>query len=298
MSAISAASVSPSSSPIPGIVTSSRTGRRRARSGELLLDRRDPPVEISITGEQRRDRLSQTAGTPRSASSSSAPGLRSARQAHAQPPLRQQSEHAVHRRGAQANQMRAPAETLSQLAILERRDPQRGHQVAAHELGEHARVDPVGLARQRRDRLDLPRVRDLELPAAARSRSRTQTAPLIISTHPRTSGPSVCTSLARPSSSAGIVPSTSSPRSSTAHHAALRVPQSIPRYCMRASCVRKSLLPKRRFFAGGPTSPQAARPAAFMTVVLFDQQRAGDADQRRRRWGRCRRRRCVGQSLC
>jgi hypothetical protein len=36
---------------------------------------------------------------------------------------------------------------------------------------------------------------------------------------------------------------------------------------MRAS-FEEPLLPKRRFFAGGPTSPQAQRTTAFMTVAF------------------------------
>jgi hypothetical protein len=43
--------------------------------------------------------------------------------------------------------------------------PDRRHQVAARELGQHPGVDPVGLARQRRQSLRLLRVGDLDLPA-------------------------------------------------------------------------------------------------------------------------------------
>ena len=44
-------------------------------------------------------------------------------------------------------------------------EPDRGHQIPAGELGEHPRVDAVGLARQRRQSLDPRRVRDLDVPA-------------------------------------------------------------------------------------------------------------------------------------
>jgi hypothetical protein len=58
-----------------------------------------------------------------------------------------------------------PAQLLAQRPLLERRQPQRGHQVAATELSQYARVDLVGLASQRRDVTDLARVRDLHPPA-------------------------------------------------------------------------------------------------------------------------------------
>jgi hypothetical protein len=43
--------------------------------------------------------------------------------------------------------------------------PDRGHQVTPCELGQHPAVDPVGLASQGRQPLDLLRVGDLDLPA-------------------------------------------------------------------------------------------------------------------------------------
>jgi hypothetical protein len=80
--------------------------------------------------------------------------------------------------------VRPPAQPLADRAVIERWHPDRGDEVAPGEIGEHARVDLVGLAGQRRDRLDLARVGDLDLPAAPVRRSRTQAAPLIISMQP------------------------------------------------------------------------------------------------------------------
>src|SRR5581483_5931876 len=77
-----------------------------------------------------------------------------------------QPEGAVGRRGAKADEVGAPAQPLAQLPLTERWDPHIRHQVAPDELGEHARVDAVGLARQRRERLYLARLGDLDLPAA------------------------------------------------------------------------------------------------------------------------------------
>jgi hypothetical protein len=62
--------------------------------------------------------------------------------------------------------MHAPAQPLPQRPLIERRQPECRHELAAREFGEQTRVDLVGLRRQRRDRLHLTRVGDLHLPAA------------------------------------------------------------------------------------------------------------------------------------
>jgi hypothetical protein len=54
---------------------------------------------------------------------------------------------------------RSPAHTW-------RRQPDRRHEVPAGEIGRHPRVDPIGLAGQRREALDLDRVGDRDRPAA------------------------------------------------------------------------------------------------------------------------------------
>ena len=64
------------------------------------------------------------------------------------------------------DQMQPEARALALTALPKRRQPDRGHQVAARELGQHPRVDAVGLARQRRQPLDLLRIGDLNVPAA------------------------------------------------------------------------------------------------------------------------------------
>ena len=83
----------------------------------------------------------------------------------AQPPLRQQPEDAVARRRAQSHEMHPPAQPLAQRTVLERGQPQRGHEIAPAQLGQHPRIDLVGLARQRRDVANLARVGHLDLPA-------------------------------------------------------------------------------------------------------------------------------------
>jgi hypothetical protein len=54
--------------------------------------------------------------------------------------------------------VRASAQALADRAVIQRRHPDRRDEIASDEVGEHARVNAVGLACQRRDRLDLARV--------------------------------------------------------------------------------------------------------------------------------------------
>jgi hypothetical protein len=65
------------------------------------------------------------------------------------------------------DQVQPPPRTLTLLAELGRRQPDRRYQIAGRQLREHARVDPVGLARQRRQPLDPLRVGDQHLPPVA-----------------------------------------------------------------------------------------------------------------------------------
>jgi hypothetical protein len=83
----------------------------------------------------------------------------------AQAPLAQQAEGSVLGRGAQADQMRAPLEAFSQRPLAKRGDPDRRHQVAEGERGEHAGVDLVGLGGKWGECLDLAGIRHLDLPA-------------------------------------------------------------------------------------------------------------------------------------
>jgi hypothetical protein len=72
--------------------------------------------------------------------------------------------HALLQARAVAHQVQPPAGTLALGADARVGQPDRGHQVAAGELGQYPGVDPVGLAGQRRQPLHLLRVRDLDLP--------------------------------------------------------------------------------------------------------------------------------------
>jgi hypothetical protein len=68
--------------------------------------------------------------------------------------------------GAEPDEMHPPPQPFAQRTLVERGKPQRRHQLSTGELGQKTRVDLVGLRRQRRDRLHLARVGDLDLPAA------------------------------------------------------------------------------------------------------------------------------------
>jgi hypothetical protein len=69
-------------------------------------------------------------------------------------------------RDAVTDQVQPPPRPLPLSPNLRRRQPDRRDQLAAGKLGQHPRVDPVGLARQWRQALDLGRVGDLDLPPA------------------------------------------------------------------------------------------------------------------------------------
>ena len=63
------------------------------------------------------------------------------------------------------HQVQPPTRALALGTHLRVGQPDRRHQVATGELGQHPGVDPVGLAGQRRQPLHLLRIRDLDLPA-------------------------------------------------------------------------------------------------------------------------------------
>jgi hypothetical protein len=73
--------------------------------------------------------------------------------------------HALLQAGAVTNEMQPPAGAFALRAHERVGQPDRRHQLAACELGQHPGVDAVGLARERRQPLHLLRVRDLHLPA-------------------------------------------------------------------------------------------------------------------------------------
>jgi len=79
------------------------------------------------------------------------------------------AEHAVgpvHRRRPQAGHVHPSPEPFLELAIGEGRHIHLRDQIPPGEFGQHARVELVGLRRQRPDRLGLACVGDLHRPAA------------------------------------------------------------------------------------------------------------------------------------
>jgi hypothetical protein len=146
-----------------------------------------------------------------------------------QAPLGLQAEDAVHRRRAHPDQVHPAAQPLTQRAVIERWDPQLGHQIAPAQLGQHTRVDLVALARQRRDVTNLAGMRDLHPPARRRepvAHPDRAAHHLHARLHLRAERQH---QLGQPSSSAGTAPSpTITPASLSAHYAARRYAQSIP----------------------------------------------------------------------
>jgi hypothetical protein len=77
----------------------------------------------------------------------------------------QHGVHALLQARAVAHQVQPPARPLALGAHARVGQPDRRHQVATSELGQHPGVDAVGLAGQRRQPFHLLRIRDLDLPA-------------------------------------------------------------------------------------------------------------------------------------
>jgi hypothetical protein len=77
----------------------------------------------------------------------------------------QRRVNAVLQRRAVPDQVQPEPRQLTLAADRRIRKPDRRHQIAPRQLGQNARVDLVGLARQRRQPLDLRRVGDQHLPA-------------------------------------------------------------------------------------------------------------------------------------
>ena len=76
----------------------------------------------------------------------------------------QHGVHALVQARAVTHQVQPPACSLPFGAHTRIGEPDRRHEVAAGELGQHPGVDPVGLARQRRDPPRSLRVRDPHVP--------------------------------------------------------------------------------------------------------------------------------------
>ena len=83
----------------------------------------------------------------------------------AQAVLEKDRVYAVLERGALVHQVEPEARPLPLAPHLRSRQPDLRHQVAAGELGQHPGVDPIGLARERRDPLRPLRIRDPHIPA-------------------------------------------------------------------------------------------------------------------------------------
>jgi hypothetical protein len=72
--------------------------------------------------------------------------------------------HALLQAGAVADEVQPPAGTLTLGADSWVGQPDRRHEIAPREFGQHPGVDPVGLARERCEPLHFLRIGDLDLP--------------------------------------------------------------------------------------------------------------------------------------
>src|SRR6266508_6199469 len=149
-----------------------RVQQHRARVGlgerpQLGVQRRDPGVEEIDQRQALAHRAAPDLGDAGPLEQRQAVGAAQARQRDADAPLRLQTEDAPLGAGSKADQVHPPAQPFPQRPLIERGQPERGHELGPGEFGQQTRVDLVGLRRQRRHRLYLACVRDLHLPAAA-----------------------------------------------------------------------------------------------------------------------------------
>jgi len=77
----------------------------------------------------------------------------------------QDGVHPLLQAGAMADEMQPPARPLALGTDAWVGQPKRRHQIPARQLGQHAGVDPISLAGQRRHSFYFLRVGDLDLPA-------------------------------------------------------------------------------------------------------------------------------------
>ena len=138
-----------------------------ARALQPALDLRDPPVEIVDQLNARPHVTEPRLGEIQAGEQPPATGTEQVRHRDLMAERDQRRVHPVLEDRAVLDQVQPPPRALTLLAELGRRQPDRRHQIPERQLRQHARVDPVGLARQRRQPLDPLRVGDQHLPPVA-----------------------------------------------------------------------------------------------------------------------------------
>ena len=135
-----------------------------ARALQPALDLRDPPVKIV---DQLNARPHVTKPRFREIKLREQPAATNSEQVRHRDLMAERDQRRVHpvlEDRAVLDQVQPPPRALTLLAELGRRQPDRRHQIPERQLRQHARVDLVGLARQRRQPLDPLRVGDQHLP--------------------------------------------------------------------------------------------------------------------------------------
>ena len=166
MSAISHATVNEVIHPNPGARHQDRdVAVIGARATELFRDLRDPRLEIIDQHQAGVDVRAPRLGHVELLEQSAAGDAEQVGHVALVAEGDQRRVHPVLQRRAVLDQMQPPPRDLPLAPQLERGQPDRRHQIPERQLGQHPRVDFVGLARQRRQPLDLLRVGDQHLPA-------------------------------------------------------------------------------------------------------------------------------------
>ena len=133
---------------------------------QLLLERDQVLIELADDADRFGDRASPHLRHAQLAQQLVPIGLAQPLERQRNAELAQQPVRAVHRRRSQPDHVHPPTKPLFELPVGERRHVYLRHKIATRKLGEHARVELVGLGRQGPHRLGLPRIGDLNDPAA------------------------------------------------------------------------------------------------------------------------------------
>jgi hypothetical protein len=177
------------------------------QGAKLAVDRVDSPIHLLGQLEQLGDRGAPDRRHSAALEQLGSVPLRQPRVAEAKPELGEQAEDPVASGGPCLHQVRPAPKQLAQRPILGRGQPELGDEVSPAKLRQDPGVDLVGLQASGATSLTLRAWATCTSQPVACSWSRTQTAPLIISTAATTSLPNRKTSFASPSSSAEISPS-------------------------------------------------------------------------------------------
>jgi hypothetical protein len=171
-----------------------------AQPTQLPLARGDLGVQVVDQAHRRGGGARPRLGQPQAGQQRPAAGAEQVA-GQARPPERQQrGVHPVLQRDPVADQVQPEPGPLAFGTHLGLREPDRGHQLAAAQLGQDPGVDPVGLARQRRQPLTFCASAIWTSHPASSSWSCTNRAPFIDSIAATTGSPNPASCRASPRS--------------------------------------------------------------------------------------------------